>query len=398
MPLALGPDLRVILVDTAGAPLSVGGGTQYADGTVAATPTGNVVMWNDAGTVRAVSAAKPLPVAGVVSNNGAAPVALSQLGVLPAVANAAVPVYTEGRQGLLSMDLSGFARGIVQGTVASAASAVGLNPVVIGMNGAGALVRFFTEANAAAGTTGTGVVGTGPLIFDGTNYQKLKGDTSGVGLAIGTVGPAKAEDAGHTTGDVGVFNLAVRQDTQSALANTTLDYIPFTTDANGSLRSVAGGYTTIVTSSITRPADTNAYQAGDELSTSTSAPAVNTITGAARFSGGSGIIQGIFLSQSTLWTTRPALEIWIFDTTTTPNNDNAAFAPADADVDTCIGIVPLNSVYLGTINQGFDSGLISIPYLTVGSANLYFRVVVRNAGQDSANSGVSKFRFRLLLD
>lgn len=37
-------------------------GTQYTDGATAATPTGTAVNWNDAGTQRTVSAAKPLPV------------------------------------------------------------------------------------------------------------------------------------------------------------------------------------------------------------------------------------------------------------------------------------------------------------------------------------------------
>ena len=38
------------------------GGTQYVDGTAAATPTGTAVAWNDAGVERVASAAKPLPV------------------------------------------------------------------------------------------------------------------------------------------------------------------------------------------------------------------------------------------------------------------------------------------------------------------------------------------------
>ena len=38
-------------------------GTQYADGATAATPTGTAVNWNDSGSQRTVSAAKPLPVA-----------------------------------------------------------------------------------------------------------------------------------------------------------------------------------------------------------------------------------------------------------------------------------------------------------------------------------------------
>lgn len=45
----------------------------------------------------------------------------------------------------------------------------------------------------------------------------------------------KAEDATHSSGDLGSFDLAVRNDTPTALAGTTLDYIPLTTDANGGL-------------------------------------------------------------------------------------------------------------------------------------------------------------------
>ncbi len=45
------------------------------------------------------------------------------------------------------------------------------------------------------------------------------------------------EDSGHTTADIGQFTLAVRNDTNAALAGTDLDYIPFTTDATGGLRS-----------------------------------------------------------------------------------------------------------------------------------------------------------------
>jgi len=39
-----------------------GAGIQYADGAVAATPTGTAVTWNDSGTERVVSVSKPLPV------------------------------------------------------------------------------------------------------------------------------------------------------------------------------------------------------------------------------------------------------------------------------------------------------------------------------------------------
>lgn len=52
---------------------------------------------------------------------------------------------------------------------------------------------------------------------------------------------AKAEDAAHTSGDQGVMMLAVRNDTPAALAGTTLDYIPLTTDSVGRLHVVLAG-------------------------------------------------------------------------------------------------------------------------------------------------------------
>ena len=57
--------LNDVYNDTTHSLNGVGGGssgTQYADGASAATPTGTAVNWNDSGTQRTASAAKPLPV------------------------------------------------------------------------------------------------------------------------------------------------------------------------------------------------------------------------------------------------------------------------------------------------------------------------------------------------
>lgn len=61
-------------------------------------------------------------------------------------------------------------------------------------------------------------------------------------LTCGTITPGtaaanlgKAEDAAHTSGDVGVMALAVRQDTAAALGGTDADYQPLITDASGRL-------------------------------------------------------------------------------------------------------------------------------------------------------------------
>jgi hypothetical protein len=56
------------------------------------------------------------------------------------------------------------------------------------------------SASAAAGTTGTGLVGAGVLGFDGTNYQRLKTDSSGVLAVSGGGGDIVTGDAGQTTG------------------------------------------------------------------------------------------------------------------------------------------------------------------------------------------------------
>jgi hypothetical protein len=70
---------------------------------------------------------------------------------------------------------------------------------------------------------------------DGTNdwhiYVKVR-DAAAAGIL-------KLEDAPHVSGDAGVMALAVRQDTLAALAGTTGDYIPLTTDAFGRLSTVA---------------------------------------------------------------------------------------------------------------------------------------------------------------
>jgi hypothetical protein len=58
-------------------------------------------------------------------------------------------------------------------------------------------------------------------------------DVTSVVPGTGASNLGKAEDAGHTTGDVGVMALGVRTDAQAALATTTADYIPMTTDSVG---------------------------------------------------------------------------------------------------------------------------------------------------------------------
>lgn len=69
-------------------------------------------------------------------------------------------------------------------------------------------------------------------------------DIASIVSGTGATNLGKAEDAAHSSGDVGVMALAVRNDAGTALAGTTGDYIPLSTDANGALRVVGSSGTT----------------------------------------------------------------------------------------------------------------------------------------------------------
>jgi hypothetical protein len=81
-------------------------------------------------------------------------------------------------------------------------------------------------------------------------------DVLSVVPGTGATSLGKAEDTAHSSGDTGVMVLAVRNDAGTALAGTTGDYIPLSTDANGALR-VSGA------SGTTQYAEDTAHASGD---------------------------------------------------------------------------------------------------------------------------------------
>lgn len=84
---------------------------------------------------------------------------------------------------------------------------------------------------ALAGTTGDYI----PFTTDSTGALRVTG---------GGGGTQYAEDIAHNSGDTGTLTLAVRNDSGTALAGTTGDYIPLTTDSSGALRVVGSSGTT----------------------------------------------------------------------------------------------------------------------------------------------------------
>lgn len=102
---------------------------------------------------------------------------------------------------------------------------------------AGAAYTFSGEVGTALMTIDSGTLTWQPVLSTGNTLQV--GGTvavSGVIPGTGATSLGKIEDAAHTTGDVGVMALAVRNDSGAVLAGATGDYIPLTTDSGGRLR------------------------------------------------------------------------------------------------------------------------------------------------------------------
>jgi hypothetical protein len=130
---------------------------------------------------------------------------------------------------------------------------------------------------------------------------------------------------------------------------------------------------------VTLPTST-IYSINDAISDSTSSPTAGgfTFTGAARSSGGSGIITDAVFTTSADAGTLLQGEIWLFNTSVTAINDNAVFAVSDAEIKTCVGKIAFTMEDAG--NNGFyhATGL-NIGFTCSGSANLRFLIKAKNA-------------------
>lgn len=145
---------------------------------------------------------------------------------------------------------------------------------------------------------------------------------------------------------------------------------------------------TVLSAAFTRPADTNAYTAGDVVCNSTSVPAVLNLGPAARANAGGGVIQAAAVIDGSNVATKATLELWIFSVAPAAVNDNAPFAPSDAEIANLVGVIafPSGSIFVGNSGSGAagncvqQSGTVGLPYkCAVADRNLYGVLVVRNA-------------------
>lgn len=162
------------------------------------------------------------------------------------------------------------------------------------------------------------------------------------------------------------------------------------------IEALSGFRTKIFRSTITRPANTNAYTAGYVIS-DTTANAHCTFgstvgTGQPKRVGRpnrmSGVINAarLYSSQNNTSAKLDA-ELWLFRADIVAVADNAAIAFTDTEVLTCIGVIQLSSANwfagLATSGAGGNSfcqvNNIDLPFISADNGLLYGQLVARNA-------------------
>lgn len=146
-----------------------------------------------------------------------------------------------------------------------------------------------------------------------------------------------------------------------------------------------------VTSSLTRPANTTAYTAGDGVSAVTT-NAHLTFNRVVDSQISTATIQSAICHTSAYVATGPDLDLFLFHTDVTAVADNAAFVPTDAEMLTLVGIVdfPTGSFVPGNSTAGAGGNQVchvtglDIPVNFVGADSdngrqLFGQLVARNA-------------------
>lgn len=243
--------------------------------------------------------------------------------------------------------------------------------------------------------SGTSVATDDVTDAGGAHYQKIKiadgaanstamigGDaTNGLDVDVTRVIPGttatalgKAEDGGHTTGDVGVMMLGVRNDADADLSGTDLDYTPISVSAMGDVRTYAH-------KDMIRISDTSAsaeltivtttYSAGDQVGV------MFQFANAARASGGGGMLVGMTLLDE--GDVIGACDVVLFRSNATLAANNAAFSLDDTNAREVIGIVQLQGAFDLTNNRICQAFNLAVPYYCSGGTTLYAALITRTA-------------------
>jgi hypothetical protein len=159
-----------------------------------------------------------------------------------------------------------------------------------------------------------------------------------------------------------------------------------------------------VTASFTRPADVTAYASGDVVNDSTSAPTVLTFPRATKGSGEFSILQSATIITSANQATKPELQLFLFDSPVTPDNDNAVFTPTDDELATLLHIIsfPASAFVVGDATSGAGGNAVcnaqelQLPINTLMSGNAIYGVPVMRAAYTPVSGEVFTIRLGLI--
>ena len=119
----------------------------------------------------------------------------------------------------------------------------------------------------------------------------------------------------------------------------------------------------MVTTTLTRPTETPAvqYAAGDVLANSLTTPTVLTFEDIADEEGQGGKIVGFVIVDSANQSTKAQLALYFFDTAPAATNDNAAWAPTDAELLRMQARLASGSFVAANPGSGADGNALAYP-------------------------------------
>lgn len=157
---------------------------------------------------------------------------------------------------------------------------------------------------------------------------------------------------------------------------------------------------------LTRPADTTQYTAGDQVAGGTASPAALNFGTCAISNGGGGLIVSAACIDLANQSTKPNLRLYLFNGSPTLNGDNSAWLPSNADLQNLLpgGEINFSSWVIGGTSSGTagncfaqQTGL-NIPYRCAsGQANLWGALVERGTYTPVASEGLT-IRLGLIHD
>jgi hypothetical protein len=139
---------------------------------------------------------------------------------------------------------------------------------------------------------------------------------------------------------------------------------------------------TTANASVTRPANTTAYTAGDVVGTEATHLLRFQVTEPKKERGTPGKITRAKVICDASQATNPTLELWLFTRTLAAQADHAAFAVTDAEALTVIGVIQLATAFVGyaSNNHVQQSAALDVKFeIPANSGIIYGCLVVRNA-------------------